>query len=688
MPRRTHLSLMTCLFIALLVSACNLSTSNVVQETLEVTGTRTISSLVTLTPNTTGSAPTTLPLTNLAPTLRQPTSVVLVPVTAVFPTAVANTALPVSIVILSPVPGNVVAGNVQVLGAAAHPQFLQYQLEFGPDPNPSQLWYQATNVVQQPIINGLLGVWNTTATQDGLYQLRLRVFLRDGTTLSTVVGNVRVQNNQPTPVPSATQNVPRPIAAFTQDVASGQVPLTVRFTNQSSGTITNITWNFGDGQSSSESSPAHTFNGAGLYNVTLTVTGPGGASNVSRQISVQSQSAPTAAFTQDTTSGSAPLTVRFSNQSSGNITSLLWNFSDGTVSTESNPAHTFSVPGTYNVFLTVTGPGGSASTTRQVVVAGPPTATWTATWTAEPPTATFTPEPSAELPTATCTLEPTATETLTETPTETPAEAPTETPTETPTDTPLVESVIDPIPLVPDLAPSTETLRNYYNSEAAQGGRQVSRFSIAGDETLTRQGVLDPFASGGYNLGANSQLQGLVDFYNTEAANTFGRDGAATGANWTANELLNGASGVCPGQTHLACELSSNNPAVLLISVGYYDALNGTPADVFEAALRSIVETATASGTIPVLLTVASSDQLDPQAVNAINTTILNVANQYQLPLINAGLAINQSPNGFSEAEGGGNLDLASQYGVNAVNLHILQTLKSLLDIVAPGTVQ
>jgi hypothetical protein len=247
--------------------------------------------------------------------------------------------------------------------------------------------------------------------------------------------------------------------------------------------------------------------------------------------------------------------------------------------------------------------------------------------------------------------------------------------------------VIDDIPLVPDLAPSAGTLQGYYN--AAPEPRPVTRFSIAGDETLAQPGVLDPFASGAYTLGANSQLQPLVDFYNTEAANTFSRESAATGQGWTANELLNGASSQCPGQSPLACELSTNTPAVMLISVGYYDALNGTAADQFESTLRSIVETTTASGTIPVLLTVRQSDQLDPNAVNAINTVILNVAAQYQVPVINAGLAINQATNGFSAgAEGGGNLDLATEYGVNAVNLYILQTLDSLLDIIAPGTVQ
>ena len=73
-----------------------------------------------------------------------------------------------------------------------------------------------------------------------------------------------------------------------QDKASGDVPLTVQFVNQSSGTISVVSWNFGDGNSSGDVNPKHTFGTPGLFTVTLTVSGPGGTSNVSRQINVTS----------------------------------------------------------------------------------------------------------------------------------------------------------------------------------------------------------------------------------------------------------------------------------------------------------------------------------------------------------------------------------------------------------------
>jgi PKD repeat protein len=69
-------------------------------------------------------------------------------------------------------------------------------------------------------------------------------------------------------------------------------------------------------------------------------------------------------FTADVTSGPVPLTVNFTDQSSGDITSWSWDFGDGSTSTEQNPAHTYTDSGTYTVSLTVTGPEGTDTETK------------------------------------------------------------------------------------------------------------------------------------------------------------------------------------------------------------------------------------------------------------------------------------------------------------------------------------
>lgn len=351
---------------ALLLSACNLGAQPT--ATLTASPTRTVTRTATTT--ATVRVPTSLP-TPIAVVPTVVRSVVpQVPTAVLPPTAVPA---PIRIAILSPVPSSIVAGNVTVIGAALHPQFLQYQLEYGPDPNPANLWYPADFIRQTPVLDGVLGTWNTAGIQDGRYQLRLRVYLRDGTTLSTIANNLQIRNTRPTPVPSPTVSTPRPVAAFAQSVAVGDVPVTVQFYNQSSGSITGFTWNFGDGTTSTDANPLHTYNRAGLYNITLTTSGPGGSANVTSQLNVRAQSAPTAAFTAAPSSGNRPLNVQFVNNSTGNITSYFWNFGDGTGSTERQPSHIFQNVGTYNVILTVQGPGGVSIATQQIVVQNPAT---------------------------------------------------------------------------------------------------------------------------------------------------------------------------------------------------------------------------------------------------------------------------------------------------------------------------
>ncbi|MGM0586899.1 MAG: YCF48-related protein [Bacteroidota bacterium] len=61
-------------------------------------------------------------------------------------------------------------------------------------------------------------------------------------------------------------------ADFNTDVTSGTAPLTVQFSDQSTGTITGWTWDFGDGNSSNDQHPTHTYNSAGTYTVSLEIT--------------------------------------------------------------------------------------------------------------------------------------------------------------------------------------------------------------------------------------------------------------------------------------------------------------------------------------------------------------------------------------------------------------------------------
>ena len=152
---------------------------------------------------------------------------------------------------------------------------------------------------------------------------------------------------------------------FTANITEGLVPLTVAFTNASTGDYDTCTWVFGDGNVDNEChNPNHTYTSVGAYTVTLTATGFGGTDTLTRVNYVVAYEELEASFTGTPTSGSIPLTVDFTNTSTGDYTESAWDFGDDDTSTDEHPTHTYKEAGTYTVRLTVTGPGGQDVTTR------------------------------------------------------------------------------------------------------------------------------------------------------------------------------------------------------------------------------------------------------------------------------------------------------------------------------------
>jgi len=173
--------------------------------------------------------------------------------------------------------------------------------------------------------------------------------------------------------------VPPPLADFAATPLLGTAPLTVTFTDRSTGSITSRSWNFGDGSSSLLQNPSHVYTTPGTYTVSLTVAGPGGSNTATRAglITVSAPSAPpVAGFNATPVTGNAPLSVTFTDATVGAVTSWAWSFGDGTTSTVQSPVHVYTAAGTYTVSLTATGAGGSNTATRAslITVAAPPAA--------------------------------------------------------------------------------------------------------------------------------------------------------------------------------------------------------------------------------------------------------------------------------------------------------------------------
>lgn len=156
-----------------------------------------------------------------------------------------------------------------------------------------------------------------------------------------------------------------PIADFLLPTDCG---LTVSFTDQSYippggvGTIVSWEWDFGDGNTSVQQNPSHTYANAGTWNVQLVVTNDAGCTDTVVQSYTNNQY-PQAAFNLPHLCG---LTGQFSDASidffGGTIVNWEWNFDDGNTSILQNPIHTYANEGTYNVQLIVTDDGGCKDT--------------------------------------------------------------------------------------------------------------------------------------------------------------------------------------------------------------------------------------------------------------------------------------------------------------------------------------
>ncbi len=80
-----------------------------------------------------------------------------------------------------------------------------------------------------------------------------------------------------------------PVAAFSASPTSGKAPLKVKFTDKSTGTLISWKWDFGDGSTSKDQSPVHTYSKAGIYTVKLTVSNENGAASKLAKINVSAQ---------------------------------------------------------------------------------------------------------------------------------------------------------------------------------------------------------------------------------------------------------------------------------------------------------------------------------------------------------------------------------------------------------------
>jgi len=230
----------------------------------------------------------------------------------------------------------------------------------------------------------------------GTYTIRLTA--TNGSGSASTTNTVTVNSTAAVPVPSFSfsPSVPAPNQS-------------VQFTDTSTGSPTSWSWSFGDGGTSSTRSPTHVYAAAGTYTVTLKASNAAGSASTSRSVTVSAPAAalPDPHFSITPNPATTGQTVQFTDTTLNSPTSWSWNFGDAystsNTSTAKNPAHVYTVAGTYTVRLTAANGAGSASTTNTVTVnaatAVKPVASFTVAYAGKPLTEQFT-DTSAGFPTS------------------------------------------------------------------------------------------------------------------------------------------------------------------------------------------------------------------------------------------------------------------------------------------------
>ena len=153
-------------------------------------------------------------------------------------------------------------------------------------------------------------------------------------------------------------------------MASMNNPLEVTFHNLSTGFPAQYFWNFGDGITSTDIYPHHTYAAAGTYTVCMKMVSTSGCSDsVCNPVVVNTPPPPPPCHALFTFHGSFNSTeVHFHNISTGFPATYIWNFGDGDTSSVIDPEHTYALAGTYTVCLVMSNTNGCIDTLCQQVI--------------------------------------------------------------------------------------------------------------------------------------------------------------------------------------------------------------------------------------------------------------------------------------------------------------------------------
>ncbi len=148
--------------------------------------------------------------------------------------------------------------------------------------------------------------------------------------------------------------------------------LDIQFIDESTGNPSSWLWEFGDGTTSTEQNPLHSYSVMGTYNTSLTISGSGCTSIIEMIVFVMNDTLPGGGCEAMYYyyPGNLQNTIQFVDESYGNPNNWTWSFGDGTASYDQNPEHTYSAPGEYLVTLQIEGDSNCFSLYEDIVYVG------------------------------------------------------------------------------------------------------------------------------------------------------------------------------------------------------------------------------------------------------------------------------------------------------------------------------
>jgi uncharacterized protein YraI len=244
------------------------------------------------------------------------------------------------------------------------------------------------------------------------------------------------------------------------------------------------------------------------------------------------------------------------------------------------------------------------------------------------------------------------------------------------------------IPVIPNISGNAVAIYR----RGIEQGRDSQHFIQIGDSNSASQAYLGLLGQGNYTLGSYGYLQSTIEFFASGGINSFrDKQQTAQSGNLTTTivDPIFADPRYCPSTAPIDCEINRTNPSIAIIYLGAADRQT-IDHDSYYNAMRSIVDRLVANNVLPILTLMPTKPHPQRTELKGMefNMIMLEIARQYDIPVINMWAAVRNLPeNGMQNDllhftySGNAYLNFAggeNQWGYTRWNLEVLKTLYAI----------